>query len=262
RIVVPRSGVGSPAIGSNLTFLVRIAIFGGGAFITPDNMSDSLAFSGNYTVVGSETCGGVTVTPPTYLKGGMTFSPNYTTRAPYIGQDVEPSTRCDKFGNCYVAAIRGVPGGTDLWYFDLRPTVSGAPNPNYDPFMRNPIYRGQPDSITGMEDASVGGDGGGDVDIAVGHNPEAVEDPAAPPTLAYSSLVVANLSSQRSTDRGASFTKNPAGNVTGGVPGDDRQWMEFYGKDSVYMLYRVASPLTVGVIAFVQRSDDGGLTYG
>jgi len=75
----------------------------------------------------------------TYIKGGMTFSPNYTTRAPYIGQDVEPSVRCDKFGNCYVAAIRGVPGGTDLWYFDLRPTVNGSPNPNYDPFMRNPI---------------------------------------------------------------------------------------------------------------------------
>jgi hypothetical protein len=262
RIVVPRNGVGSPAIGSTLTFLVRVAVFGGGLFIPADNMPDSQLFSGIYTVVGSETCGGITVTSPTYIKGGMTFSPSYTTRAPYIGQDVEPSTRCDKFGNCYVAAIRGVPGGTDLWYFDLRPTVNGAPNPNYDPFMRNPIYRGQPDSITGMQDASVGGDGGGDVDIAVGLNPEATENVATPPTLAYSSLAVANLSSQRSTDRGATFTKNPAGNLTGGIPADDRQWMEFYGKDSVYMLYRLGSPLAVGVIAFVQRSDDGGLTYG
>src|SRR2546421_522867 len=99
----------------------------------------------------------------------ITFSPNYTTRAPYIGQDVEPSVRCDKFGNCYVAAIRGVPGGTDLWYFDLRPTVGGNPNPNYDPYMRNPQYRGQPDKISAVTcgtvpcDGTVGADGGGDV---------------------------------------------------------------------------------------------------
>ncbi|HXL81037.1 MAG TPA: PKD domain-containing protein, partial [Pyrinomonadaceae bacterium] len=60
------------------------------------------------------------------------------------------------------------------------------------------------------------------------------------------------------TDKGQTFTKNPAGNVTGGVPADDRQWMEFFGKDSVYLLYRTLDP----VIAFVQRSNDGGLTYG
>ncbi len=201
-----------------------------------------------------------TPTPaPNYIKGGMTFSPNYTTKAPYIGQDVEPSLRCDKFGNCYVAPIRGVPGGTDLWYFDLRPTVSGSQNPNYDPFMRNPIYRGQPDKIADIPgNGTVGGDGGGDVDMAVGFNSEATEDPSAPPTLAYSSLVLANISTQRSTDRGATFVKNPAGNVTGGVPGDDRQWMEFFGSQYVYLIYRTLAP----AIAQVQRSVDGGLTYG
>src|SRR5207237_1629136 len=200
-------------------------------FVTPDNMPDSLTPAGSYTVVGSENCGGVAITPA-YVHGGMIFSPNYTTRAPYIGQDVEPSVRCDKFGNCYVAAIRGVPGGTDLWYFDLRPTVNGAANPNYDPFMRNPQYRGQPDKITAVTctgpvpcDGTVGGDGGGDVDIAVGFNSEATENPSAAPTLAYASLVVGNISTQRSQDRGATFTPNPLGNVTGGVPGDDRQWL-------------------------------------
>ena len=198
--------------------------------------------------------------------GGMTFSPNYTTRAPYIGQDVEPSVRCDKFGNCYVAAIRGVPGGTDLWYFDLRPTVSGAPNPNYDPFMRNPQYRGQPDRIAPVPciadpvpcNGTVGGDGGGDVDIAVGFNSEATEDPNAPPTLAYASLVLANISTQRSTNRGATFMPNPGGNVTGGVPGDDRQWLEFFGPSTVYLFYRTLEP----AISQIQRSTDGGLTYG
>src|ERR671932_2558156 len=102
--------------------------------------------------VGGAPQGGVTVT---YIKGGMAFSPSYTVRAPYIGQDVEPSLRTDKFGNTYVAGIRGVPAGTDLWYFDLRPTVNGQPNPNYDPYMRHPLYRGQPDSITGSSDAVV-----------------------------------------------------------------------------------------------------------
>ena len=198
----------------------------------------------------------------------MTFSPNYTTRAPYIGQDVEPSVRCDKFGNCYVAAIRGVPGGTDLWYFDLRPTVNGLPNPTYDPFMRNPQYRGQPDHISPVDcslttppapcDGSVGGDGGGDVDIAVGFNSEALEDPNAPPTLAYSSLVVGNISTQRSTDRGVTFVQNPLGNATGGVPGDDRQWLEFFGPSTVYLFYRTLEP----AISQIQRSIDGGLTYG
>ena len=226
-----------------------------------------------FTVASNQSCnGGVGPTPtptptatPTVAPSPITFSPNYTTRAPYIGQDVEPSVRCDKFGNCYVAAIRGVPGGTDLWYFDLRPTVNGLPNPNYDPYMRNPQYRGQPDKIGAVPctppapcDGTVGSDGGGDVDIAVGFNSEATEDPNAPPTLAYSSLVVGNISTQTSADRGATFTANPAGNVTGGVPGDDRQWLEFFGPSTVYLFYRTLEP----AISQVQQSIDGGLTYG
>jgi|GEM_PF-2240562 len=186
----------------------------------------------------------------TYIKGGITFSPNMALRASVASRDGEPSMRVDKFGNAYVAGIRGVPAGVDLWYFDLRPGSS-----TYDPLMRNPIYRGQPDQFSPDESMEVGADGGGDVDLAVGFD-EAT--PGAPPYLAFSSLTAANISSARSTDRGATFTKNPAGNVTGGVPADDRQWMEFYGKDSVYLLYRTLSP----VVAYVQRSNDGGLTYG
>jgi len=102
--------------------------------------------------------------------------------------------------------------------------VNGLPNPNYDPNMRNPQYRGQPDIIAPLPCVNepnpcvgtVGADGGGDVDIAVGFDTEAVENPVKPPTLAYSSLVLGNISSQRSTDRGATFTQNPLGNVTGG----------------------------------------------
>ncbi len=252
RMVIAMSKVGNPSAGSVLTGVngVTQQNVGGTLFAGVDSTS-----SANYTVRAKDpSCTPVPPPPPpgqaTYVKGGMTFSDNFTVRAPYIGQDVEPSIRTDKFGNTYVAAIRGVPGGTDLWYFDLRPGST-----TYDPFMRNPQYRGQPDSITGSSDATVGGDGGGDVDIAVGFD-ESI--PNSPPYLAYSSLVLANISTQRSTDRGVTFVKNPAGNVTGGVPGDDRQWMEFFGKDQVYLLYRTLAP----AVTQIQRSIDGGLTYG
>jgi VCBS repeat-containing protein len=259
-MTLAKSKVGNPAGGALLSAVNGLtqANVGGALFLGLDSTS-----SADYTVrPQAPTC---TPVPPstssaTYLKGGMTFSPSFTVRAPYIGQDVEPSLRADRFGNTYVAAIRGVPGGTDLWYFDLRPTIPGLggapiPNPNYDPRMRNPLYRGQPDSITGSQDAAVGGDGGGDVDMAVGFDEAS---PGNPPYLAYSSLALANVSTQRSTDRGATFLKNPLGSVTGGVPVDDRQWMEFFGSSQVYLLYRTFEP----AVTQIQRSIDGGLTYG
>src|ERR1044071_6799950 len=221
-LAIARSKVGSPGVGAVLTAVNGDTQLNVGGVLFTDEDTTS---NGTYTVrAKAGACSPIPLPSPgnaNYIHGGMTFSPNYTTRAPYIGQDVEPSVRCDKFGNCYVAAIRGVPGGTDLWYFDLRPTVSGAPNPNYDPFMRNPQYRGQPDRIAPVAcindpipcGGTVGGDGGGDVDIAVGFNSEATE--TTPPTLAYSSLVIGNISTQRSMDRGATFIPNPGGNVTG-----------------------------------------------
>jgi hypothetical protein len=189
----------------------------------------------------------------TYVKGGITFTPNVTVKAPVAARDGEPSSRTDFLGNSYVGAIRGVPAGVDLWYFDLRPS-----SPTFDPFMRNWIYRGQPDSFTDADAAQVGADGGGDIDLAVGFPNPGTSGTNDPPTLAASSLVAANISTQRSQDRGATFTNNPAGNATGGIPADDRQWHEFYGKDVVYMLYRTLAP----TVTQIQRSVDGGLTYG
>jgi hypothetical protein len=259
-MAIALSKVGNPAAGSPLLGVngVTQQNVGGTLFVGADSTS-----SGTYSVRPQPAgCVPVDIPPPsvTYLKGGISFSSNVTVRAPYIGQDVEPSVRTDRFGNAYIAAIRGVPGGTDLWYFDLRPTIPGpggspVANPAYDPLMRNPQYRGQPDGITGSEDVEVGGDGGGDVDIAVGFDEAS---PGSPPYLAYTSLVIGNISTQRSTDRGATWVKNPAGNVTGGVPGDDRQWLEFFGRDQVYLLYRSLAP----AVTQIQRSIDGGLTYG
>lgn len=187
----------------------------------------------------------------TYINGGVTFSPNVPVKAPVTARDGEPSSRTDFMGNCYVGGIRGVPAGVDIWYFNLNATKG-----NYDPFMRVPNYRGQPDALSptsGTFDA--GGDGGGDIDLAVGFQLPAGQ---ADPTLAFSSLVAANISTGNSLDRGQTFNKNPAGNVTGGAAGDDREWQEFLGSTSVYLYYRTLAP----AVTMIQRSDDGGITYG
>lgn len=57
-IVVPRSIIGNPAVGQNLTgFLVRIVAVNGIVITgTFDNMPDSLAPTGTYTVVGNASC--------------------------------------------------------------------------------------------------------------------------------------------------------------------------------------------------------------
>jgi hypothetical protein len=188
-----------------------------------------------------------------YIKGGMTFSSNVTVKAPSADRDGEPSSRTDSMGNHYVAGIRGVPAGVDMWYFDLQPN-----SPGYDPLMRHPVYRGQTDSFTEEDATSVGADGGGDIDLAVGFPDPVTLQVNNPPTVSQSSLVAANISTQRSRDRGITFTNNPAGNVTGGIPGDDREWQEFHGKDKVYIFYRTLEP----AVSMIQRSTDGGLTFG
>jgi hypothetical protein len=189
----------------------------------------------------------------TYVTGGINFSPNVTARAPVAPRDGEPSNRTDKLGNFYIAGIRGFPAGVDLWYVDLQP-ASGS----YDPFMRNPIYRGQPDAFSPDDQADLGGDGGGDVDLAVSMPDPTTNALPSPPTLASSSLIAANISTQKSTDKGATFTRNNLGNATGGVPADDRQWEEFHGQNTVYLLYRTLQP----AVTQIQRSTDGGLTFG
>ena len=197
----------------------------------------------------------------TYLSGGMTFAPNSTVKAQTAGSDGEPSSRVDLAGNYYICGIRGVPAGVDLWNFDLRPTVAGLPNPTFDPNMRVPIYRGQPDSTTstaGQDQLQVGALGGGDIDLATGFGAFTGIGATGEASLAYSSLTAANLTVGRSLDHGATFQFNPLGNFAGGVPVNDRQWMGFFGPNTVYLEYRNF----VEGIAFVQQSIDGGLTYG
>jgi hypothetical protein len=199
-------------------------------------------------------------------KTGIAFSRSRALYAFGAGQDVEPNARVDYQGNAYVGAIRGLAGGNDLWRFDLNPS-----SPTYDPFLTaatpawqadgsvsNPSYKGQPDALAPNNESDLGGDGGGDMDVAVGF-PPAVPS-AMPPLLATSSLVAANVSVQRSTDRGETLTNNPTGNTT--VQVDDRQWMEFLGDHTVYLGYRDFTGLQATSKYYLNRSDDGGLTYG
>ena len=58
KIVFPLSAIGSPTVGTNLTnFLVRIRESAVASSITPDNMPDSLAPTGSYTLIGNASCG-------------------------------------------------------------------------------------------------------------------------------------------------------------------------------------------------------------
>src|SRR2546423_13102066 len=202
-----------------------------------------------------------------YISGGMTFSPNVTVKAPVAAADGEPSSRTDTEGNFYISGIRGFPAGIDLWYDDLRPIVGGNPNPSYDPYMRNWTYKGQPDAFNPCSggtpppecsDTELGGDGGGDVDLAVSRPDPVSGTKNNPPTLSYTSLIAANMSTGNSTDRANTYNRNPLGNVTGGVPGDDRQWEEFLGQNVVYLFYRTLAP----AVSQIQRSTDGGFTFG
>lgn len=187
----------------------------------------------------------------TYVSGGIGFSNNVALKAPATLRDGEPSNRTDIKGNAYVGGIRGFPAGVDLWFFDLNPN-----SPTYDPNMRVPFYRGQPDAFSPSPTlGDLGGDGGGDIDLAVSFG---IPNGQTDPTLAFSSLIAANVSTGNSTDRAATYNKNPLGNVTGGVAADDRQWEEFLGTSSVYLFYRTLEP----AVTQIQRSDDGGFTFG
>jgi hypothetical protein len=201
-------------------------------------------------------------------KTGIKFSTNRPLYATGAGQDVEPSARVDYKGNAYAGGIRGLTGGNDIWRFDLNPS-----SPTYDPYLtaaavrfdlagnaQNPSYKGQPDALHPDGESDLGGDGGGDLDIAVGFKPPSGAAQDADPTVAFTSLVAANVSSQRSIDRAENYDRNPAGNTV--VPVDDRQWLEFLGGDVVYLGYRELAGLQATSKYYINRSDDGGLTFG
>ncbi len=267
--VVETPNPGAPSTGQEATFDVNAVVTAG----VNDTYTLHIVY---WSVVALDQFQGVLTLEPipvgtrtasfvTGSKTGIGFSHSRPVYAFGAGQDVEPSVRVDYQGNGYVGGIRGLTGGNDVWRFDLNPG-----SPGYDPFLlaatptfdangnvTNPAWKGQPDALAPTDPNDLGADGGGDLDLAVGFKPPVPSSDA--PTLAATSLLAANVSAQRSQDRGETFINNPAGNTV--VPVDDRNWMEFLGQNTVYLAYRELVGLVATAKFYVHRSDDGGLTY-
>jgi hypothetical protein len=185
-------------------------------------------------------------TATTVATSSFTFStPIELTKTPispiFFQQDGEPEIKVDVFGNIYVTAINGVPGGTDLW----KSTDKGT----------SFVYLGEPDGAqdhcsTLLQCAGLGG-GDDSTDISPGGY------------LYVSSLWIGNVTVSTSKDGGTGGTTtdqawqvNPA---AAAVVSDDRMWLAAYGPQTLNMTYRQA-PGT-GDLFFV-KSTDAGKTFG
>jgi len=219
-------------------------------------------------------CPSTQAIPPFVGSGSAPFSPNQSLCLPqlaptptglsplaFIVQGVEPGDRVDAQGTVYVVSIRGVPGGVDLWRWNS--TLDGSANGNRTlPFK----YEGQPDNcgiygFTGGGCAKNVGDptnlglapGGGDADIAV-NGPDPITHI---PNLPLTSLLLApGVTGTHSTDRGDTFS--PPNVLAALIGGDDRQWNDAIDAKTGYLAYHDIATFNIDV----QRSIDGGLTYG
>src|SRR5712671_6614676 len=202
---------------------------------------------------GQHSCPNGQAVPAFVGPGTANYTPNESLCLPSgAGQAVEPSMIVDSQGTIYVESIRGVPGGLDLWrWYQAK---DGAPNSNGTlPFK----YEGQPDCgifVTTFCTTSGLAPGGGDGDVAV-NGPDSSN--MNTPNLAVVSLTAAEVTGSQSTNRADTFsTPNVA---AAGVPFDDRMWIDALDDPNhVYMEYHDFG--TTSQI-FVQRSNDGGLTY-
>jgi hypothetical protein len=185
------------------------------------------------------------------------YSPNQELQLPltagqlpvrFFVRGLEPSLRVGPDGTVYVSSIRGVPTGVDLHRYFA--PIDGAPAADGTyPFK----YQGRPDGcgVLAAGCSAIGvAEGGGDVDIAVNFPASGV------PNLALTSLTLApGITATHSTDRGDTFSNpNPVAPL---IPGDDRQWNDATGAQTVYVSYHDVGTFNIEV----QRSNDGGQTY-
>jgi hypothetical protein len=160
-------------------------------------------------------------------------------------QDLEPEIKVDIFGNIYITAIHGVPGGVDLW----KSIDKGATF----------VYLGEPDGAQDKCDiqpatvpCTVGAGGGDDsLDISSGGY------------VYLASLYLGNTTVSVSKDGGTggtvntdqAWTVNPA---SAGIPVNDRQWIAAYGPQTLYMTFDQA-PANTGI--WFTKSTDAGRTF-
>ena len=157
----------------------------------------------------------------------------------FLEQDAEPRVVHDNVGNLYVAAIQGVPAGTDTWL-----SMDGG---------KTFTYTGQPDGTQAAAALGVGTDvgiGGGDEDLVVGPNGQ----------LALSSLWLGAVTDCASSDGATAWACNA---LSSNVPEDDRQWLAWDGPNTVYMTTKNLGALTGSTESiYVVKSTDGGVVFG
>jgi hypothetical protein len=159
-------------------------------------------------------------------QAALAFKPGVrllTSGLPYGLVQAEPSVRVDTGGRIYVAAPASNSIGCEFW------TLPDYRNLSQQRFTPSPDQ----------------GIGGGDCDLAL----------PGGTTVAYSSLYLANLISQRSTDGGATFTSPSV--ISSEVAGNDREWMAAGEGQVVYMTFHI--PATNNIT--VSKSTDGGATF-
>lgn len=170
----------------------------------------------------------------------------------FLTQDTEPEIRVDSDGHIFVAAIHGVPGGTDLFLV--------APNGlSY-------MYKGEPDGLPVLSGPTQLAPGGGDADLAIGSFKGATSTTQSvcsftttgrcqPGPLTITSLNLATVYASQTSNQGNSYTPSP--NANGVIAGDDRQWNNAFGG---LERYDVVHDLYTDSIDFA-KSMDGGLTW-
>lgn len=213
-----------------------------------DSLAANAMYSGTISLAAEPTMstgrarykpGNFTFTQPVVL-ARPTQTYNSTPLGPtFFQQDAEPRVGHDAVGNIYAAAIQGVPAGTDFWK-----SMDGG---------KTFAYTGQPDgaqaaAATGL--ANGVGIGGGDEDFVVG--------PSG--ALALSSLWLGAVTDCGSTNGATTWACNP---LASNVPEDDRQWLAWYGANTVYLTTKNLGALTLNTSsAYVVKSTDGGITFG
>lgn len=175
-----------------------------------------------------------------YTKGTFTFSTPIVLPGPpdlaSSQQGIEPRAVADPLGNVYVAAIQGVPAGTDVWKsMDGGKTFS---------------FLGQPDGAQAAAIVAHGvGAGGGDEDLATG----------ASGNVYVNSLWLGSSTQSSSFDGGTTWTVNPLSTDT---PITDRQWLATSGNSTVYLTFKQLGALAANTESiFVAKSFDGGITF-
>jgi hypothetical protein len=155
----------------------------------------------------------------------------------------EPAIFADPAGEFYASSERGVGSGTLAW----RSLTNGL---TYQSLL-SPNDLSTPAGDAGDEGVEPGG---GDTDAATATAPNTQGNY----NVYIASLTAAEVDVSTSTDKGLTWTLNPAA----GLPGDDREWISATGASKVCVSYLTAPGILLPEFGYhVDCSDDAGATF-